>query len=498
MTQTYFWMLTLLGKAKTAAAIASGTNIDLTYVAVGDADYMPSEGQTALVSEKFRAQANMVYRDAPANPNIVVVELVIPSSAGGWYVREGGIFDAAGDLFAIGKLPATYKPTFAEGAGKELHVKALMEVSSQADVSLKIDPTVVMATRAYVDSEIAAHEAKSPAHPAAKVSYDPSMSGMAATTVQAALDELDGRFEQLDKSVAGGVDVTLTATENRYGILNLTGTLTADINVVVNPDKRTRIVSNNTTGAYSLRVKTAAGRACQIPRGQVSVWCDGTDCWNLDNMRGVLSNRTVITASGSWTVPAGIKRCKATIVGGGGGGAGVGTTNIAAGSGGGGGGAAVVWENNLTPGAVINAVIGAGGAAGPNNNSNGGTGGTSSLALPSGSVSATGGDGGVALDSGPVNGHRGGSGGYGSGGILNMPGERGGSSLIMSASEAEGGPGGNSLLGLGGAGGRINSGTPSGGTAGTGYGAGGGGGTARAGLNYAGGSGTAGAILIEW
>ena len=181
MAQTYFIILTLLGKAKVAEAIANGTDIDLSEVAVGDGDYTPSEGQTALVSEKYRAAANQVYRDVPDNPNWIVAELVIPAETGGWNVREVGIFDAAGDLFAIGKYAPTYKPTFDEGSGKELVIRAVLEISSQANVTLTIDPSIVLATREYVDDEIdadvAAHQALDGAHPASKISYDHTTSG---------------------------------------------------------------------------------------------------------------------------------------------------------------------------------------------------------------------------------------------------------------------------------------------------------------------------------
>lgn len=73
----------------------------------------------------------------------------------------------------------------------------------------------------------------------------------------------------LSKSVAGAVDVTLTAPEARNPILVLSGVLTGNINVILPTTRRTWVVYNNTTGAFTLTVKTAAGTGILLPR---NVW----------------------------------------------------------------------------------------------------------------------------------------------------------------------------------------------------------------------------------
>lgn len=83
----------------------------------------------------------------------------------------------------------------------------------------------------------------------------------------------------LSKSVAGGVNVTLTAVEAGNGILVFTGALTASISVIV-PTAPTRpwVVFNNTTGAFTLTVKTASGTGVLVPQGKREiVYCDGTN-----------------------------------------------------------------------------------------------------------------------------------------------------------------------------------------------------------------------------
>lgn len=83
----------------------------------------------------------------------------------------------------------------------------------------------------------------------------------------------------LSKSVAGGVNVTLTAVEAGNGILVFTGALTANISVIVPTSPTAQwIVKNGTSGAFSLTVKTAAGTGVVITQGKTEVvYTDGTN-----------------------------------------------------------------------------------------------------------------------------------------------------------------------------------------------------------------------------
>lgn len=88
---------------------------------------------------------------------------------------------------------------------------------------------------------------------------------------------------RLSKSVAGGTDVTLTATEAANQFLDLTGTLTANINVIVPTAVRLFYIHNATTGAFTVTFKTAAGTGVLIPQGTyVHVYCNGTDVIDID------------------------------------------------------------------------------------------------------------------------------------------------------------------------------------------------------------------------
>lgn len=87
-----------------------------------------------------------------------------------------------------------------------------------------------------------------------------------------------GAPRQTSKSVAGSSDVTLTALEQRVDQLVLTGALTGNINVIVDTTKWRWTVYNNTSGAYTLTVKTSAGTGIAVAQGsRMLLECDGTN-----------------------------------------------------------------------------------------------------------------------------------------------------------------------------------------------------------------------------
>ncbi|MGV2287269.1 phage tail protein [Trinickia sp. YCB016] len=155
MSSEFFTILTTAGRNKLANAAATNTPLALTQMAVGDGDkgayYTPAEAQTTLKHEVWRGPINNLYVD-PKNANQIVANLVIPDTAGGWYVREVGLFDSTGALIAVGKFPESYKPMLAAGSDKQLDVRMVLAVSNTSDVTLQIDPSVVFATREYVDT----------------------------------------------------------------------------------------------------------------------------------------------------------------------------------------------------------------------------------------------------------------------------------------------------------------------------------------------------------
>jgi hypothetical protein len=139
MTQSYYSIITNNGLLKEAAARISGaTQVNLTHLAVGDSNgtsYNPNGAQTALVNEVYRTTLTHVAIDE-TNPNQLIVEAVVSEEVGSFYIREVGIFDEDGELFAIGKYPETFKSTTATGSGKRLYIRMILGFTNAPEVSL--------------------------------------------------------------------------------------------------------------------------------------------------------------------------------------------------------------------------------------------------------------------------------------------------------------------------------------------------------------------------
>lgn len=156
MATKYYAVLTNVGAEKLANATALGAQVEITQMAVGDGNGVlptPNPAQTALVHELRRKPLNSLSID-PNNANQIIAEQVIPEDEGGWWIREIGLFDKDGDMIAVANCAETYKPQLQEGSGRVQVVRMILIVSSTAAVTLKIDPSVVLATRQYVDDQI--------------------------------------------------------------------------------------------------------------------------------------------------------------------------------------------------------------------------------------------------------------------------------------------------------------------------------------------------------
>ncbi|HAX9712183.1 TPA: hypothetical protein JS563_000719 [Serratia marcescens] len=156
MAAKYYTTLTTYGAQSLAEAAMTGEKLQLTHMAVGDGGGflpVPDPEQAALIRETYRAAVNRVEID-PHNPGQIITELLIPENTGGWWLREVGLYDAGGKLFAVANCPEAYKPVLAEGSGRNQLVRLILIVSETASVELKTDPAVVLATRQYVDDAI--------------------------------------------------------------------------------------------------------------------------------------------------------------------------------------------------------------------------------------------------------------------------------------------------------------------------------------------------------
>ncbi|NUT82419.1 phage tail protein [Pseudomonas brassicacearum] len=181
-TSQFFAILTNVGAAKQANADALGVPWKLTEMGLGDAngtDPTPSAAQTSLINEWRRRPLNQLLID-PINPAVIIAEQVIPADEGGFWIREIGLYDADGDLVAVANCPPSFKPIMSQGSGRTQVVRMNFIVSSTGNITLKIDPSVVLATREYVERRILEELYK----------LDSKQSVRAATTANIALSGL--------------------------------------------------------------------------------------------------------------------------------------------------------------------------------------------------------------------------------------------------------------------------------------------------------------------
>ncbi|EBI4611637.1 phage tail protein [Salmonella enterica] len=393
MDNEFYTLLTDRGMAKIASALADKKQIHLQKMAVGDGGgqyYEPTASQTNLRHEVWRGEMNTLTV-APNNPNWLIAELVLPEDVGGWYVREVGVFDDEGELIAIGKFPESYKPLLPGGCGKQVCIRLIMEVSNTTAVTLTVDPSIVLATRDYVDIRLDEHE-HSTNHPDATLTQkgftqlsnatDSDDETKAATpkAVKAAMAEARNQTHTWNQ-ITGVPDGTLT----QKGIVQLssatdsTSTTEAATPSAVKAamDKANAAAPANHTHVWNQITGVPDGTLTQKGIVKLNSATDSTSTTEAATPSAVKAamdkanaaapaNHThtqFFTTNGTFTVPDGVTTLFIEVMGGGGGGAG-GSQSINYEARGGHAGEQIVSIVNVVPGQQFPVKIGAGGCGG--------------------------------------------------------------------------------------------------------------------------------------
>lgn len=155
----YFSILTNTGFAKLIKAAANSEQIMLNQMSVSDDMGEISQDMQTLPNEKHKFSISSITQ-SDTDANVLICEGVIASEIGGFYIRKIGVYSDDGALFAVGVVPESYKPLLAEGSAKDITIKFYMQVDNSANITLKVDNNVVLATRNYVASEIKKLETK--------------------------------------------------------------------------------------------------------------------------------------------------------------------------------------------------------------------------------------------------------------------------------------------------------------------------------------------------
>lgn len=147
----YYNVTTNNGDAAIATAIANNTKLNITHIAFGDGNGAvptPNKARTTLVKEVYR-QAVTKYERHPTIANYLIVEVVIPSEIGGFYIREIGLI-ADGILISHGSHAPFFKVAESDGVS-EFHLKYTINIQDGGVVDLTLDESLIYATEAWVD-----------------------------------------------------------------------------------------------------------------------------------------------------------------------------------------------------------------------------------------------------------------------------------------------------------------------------------------------------------
>ncbi|MDZ7083612.1 tail fiber protein [Escherichia coli] len=259
MTMKYYAILTNQGAARLANATMLGSKLNLTQMAVGDANGVlptPNPAQTKLINQKRIAPLNLLSVD-PNNQSQIIAEQIIPEDEGGFWIREIGLYDDKGVLIAVANCPETYKPQLQEGSGRTQTIRMILVVTNTKAITLKIDPSVVLATRKYVDDKISKHE-QSRRHPDASLTAKGFVQLSSATDSQSETEAATPKAVKIAYDLARGKYTAQDATTTRKGIVQLSSATNSTSETLAATPKAVKAAYDLANGKYTAQDATTA------------------------------------------------------------------------------------------------------------------------------------------------------------------------------------------------------------------------------------------------
>jgi hypothetical protein len=218
-------ILTNQGAAKITAAQTQGTGVILSSIAFGDgngAAITPNADMTSLVQEVYRSDIFSIKQHA-SDTSVFVLEGNIPALAGGFWIREIGLYDKDNTLIAVGEYPEFFKDT--DSVGIDMKINFMAKVTSATANTFLLDPAVVLASRQYVDNKNADLEGKMAAEQSARESADTDINNKInaintgvdelETTLTEAIDDEKAQREAADVVLDSKIDDDLQALETK-------------------------------------------------------------------------------------------------------------------------------------------------------------------------------------------------------------------------------------------------------------------------------------------
>lgn len=149
----YETLITKKGQELIAKALSSQTPIKLKEAKFSDWAGEININLNTLVSIKHTQSLNNVSIDVN-NANTIRIEAIIPADIGGFYINTIGIYTSNDELFALAKIPQTYKSNLDENLATDLHFNFYAEIGNADSVSLNIDESIVLASREFVNESV--------------------------------------------------------------------------------------------------------------------------------------------------------------------------------------------------------------------------------------------------------------------------------------------------------------------------------------------------------
>lgn len=180
--------------------------------------------------------------------------------------------------------------------------------------SITNSPLLSLANRTnYLKSHVDALEAGTTLIAAYATKASPALTGSPTTPNQAVGDDstkiANTAFVQdavnglVTVSIAGSTTTTLTQAQYGYPLIVLSGAVTAAKSVVFPTQTGWWLVTNSSTGAYTVTLKTASGTGVYIPMGYSGwIYCDGTNIVNGTSFASTLTVAGATALSGTLTV----------------------------------------------------------------------------------------------------------------------------------------------------------------------------------------------------
>lgn len=152
----YFSVVTDVGEAAMTKAIHDGVKVDAVYYAVGDGGGLPcipTTDMTALKNEVWRGDI-INYEVSSQSPNVIRVDTLVPSDAGGFTMREMGIFDTQNRLIAIANMADVVKVRSTDGMQTEIALSMSIALTNKKALNFKIDTNLVYVSKKDLQNQI--------------------------------------------------------------------------------------------------------------------------------------------------------------------------------------------------------------------------------------------------------------------------------------------------------------------------------------------------------